>query len=282
MRTIVHISDLHFGRVLEAAVEPLVQAINEIHPDIVVVSGDLTSLATKNEFAEAKEFLARLPEPQIVVPGNHDIPMLALFRRMVTPLRSWRNFFSPITEPFFQDEELAIVGLNTARGRAIDNGKISQRQLDRLAKHMAKVDDAKLKVVVLHHPIDQPEGSRKKLVRRANPAMEAFAKCGADLLLSGHRHTHFAESTASRYQIDGYAALIVQAGTAMSTRSRKEPQSFNVIRARRPHIEVERQAWNEDTKCFEASTRSFFKHTKQGWIRESKSEVPKALIAAIK
>ncbi len=282
MRTIVHISDLHFGRVLKATVEPLVEAINTLSPDVLVVSGDLTSLATKNEFAEAKQFLARLPYPQIVVPGNHDIPMLAVFRRMVTPLRSWRNWFSPITEPIFEDEELAIVGLNTARGRSIDNGKISQRQLDRLSAHMAKVSEDKLKIVVLHHPIDQPEGVNKKLVRRASLAMEAFAKCGADLLLSGHRHTHFAESTASRYQIDGYAALIVQAGTAISTRNRKEPQSFNVIRARRPHIEVESQAWNEDTNAFEASTRTFFKHTKQGWIKESKTDAPPELIEASK
>jgi 3',5'-cyclic AMP phosphodiesterase CpdA len=45
MRTIAHISDLHFGRVDPAVLAPLAQAVAACAPDLVVVSGDLTQPA---------------------------------------------------------------------------------------------------------------------------------------------------------------------------------------------------------------------------------------------
>ncbi|MGI8470107.1 MAG: metallophosphoesterase, partial [Pyrinomonadaceae bacterium] len=73
MRTIVHISDIHFGKIDYAVVKRLKEKICEINPNLVVVSGDLTQRARTEQFVEAKAFLDSLPKPQIVVPGNHDI-----------------------------------------------------------------------------------------------------------------------------------------------------------------------------------------------------------------
>src|SRR5206468_4016429 len=83
-----------------------------------------------------------------------------------------------------------------------------------------------------HHPFDLPDRTGEvDLVGRAAPAMEVFARCGVDLLLAGHFHTSEAGATSARYRIPGYAALVVQAGTATSTRGRGEQNSFYVLHA---------------------------------------------------
>ena len=40
MRTVVHLSDLHFGRADPALLEPLAAQVNEMRPHVVVVSGE--------------------------------------------------------------------------------------------------------------------------------------------------------------------------------------------------------------------------------------------------
>ena len=68
-RALVHLSDIHFGRVDTATLGPLIETVRRIAPHVVVVSGDLTQRARTAEFQEARAFLNQLPQPQIVVPG---------------------------------------------------------------------------------------------------------------------------------------------------------------------------------------------------------------------
>src|SRR3569832_1650921 len=100
MRTIAHISDLHFGRTDSAVLEGLKRAIVESKPDIVVVSGDLTQRAKRQEFVAAKRFLDALPRPQIVVPDNHDVPLYNVMARWLTPLTRFRRYISKDLAPF--------------------------------------------------------------------------------------------------------------------------------------------------------------------------------------
>ena len=78
MRTIVHLSDMHFGRFDQRLVAPLVRTVQRIAPDLVAISGDLTQRARRSQFAQARAFLDRLPTPRLVVPGNHDVPLFNL------------------------------------------------------------------------------------------------------------------------------------------------------------------------------------------------------------
>src|SRR5829696_6551929 len=91
MRTLVHISDLHFGRLDPRTVPPLREAIVASRPDILVVSGDLTQRARDKQFASARRFLDSLPVPRVVVPGNHDIPLYNLLARWLWPLAAYRR-----------------------------------------------------------------------------------------------------------------------------------------------------------------------------------------------
>ena len=268
MRTIVHLSDIHFGRTDPAVVRPLIAAVNEIRPDLVAISGDLTQRARSHEFKEAKAFLDALPKPQIVVPGNHDVPLYNFFSRFVAPLDKYRRYITSDLQPFYADEEMAVLGVNTARSWTFKGGRINEMQVAWMREKLCSLDDAVIKVVVSHHPFDLPEGRHEReLVGRARMAMAGFASCGADLFLAGHLHIAHTGHTATRYQISGHSALVVQAGTATSTRGRGEANSFNVLRLEHPRIEVERFVWQMDESKFVSAGSERFQHSADGWIR---------------
>jgi diacylglycerol kinase family enzyme len=103
MRVIVHLSDLHFGRIDHPLLEPLLTVIKATEPHLVAVSGDLTQRARSEQFDEAKAFLDRIPFPRLVVPGNHDISLHNLFERFVRPLRKYRELITPDLTPFHFD-----------------------------------------------------------------------------------------------------------------------------------------------------------------------------------
>ncbi|MDQ6651752.1 MAG: metallophosphoesterase [Acidobacteriota bacterium] len=268
MRSIVHLSDIHFGRVNSAVISPLIETITKIKPDLVAVSGDLTQRARSHQFKEARAFLNALPKPQIVVPGNHDVPLHNVLARFVQPLRKYQRYVTNDLRPFYYDDEIAVIGVNTARSLTIKGGRINQEQVAWMRERLCATDPLAVKVVVTHHPFDLPEGhDERNLVGRARMAMEGLASCGADLFLAGHLHVSHTTYSARRYNIKGHSALVVQAGTAASTRGRGEANSFNVIRVDRPHIAVERLEWQPDRDEFDLVMTERFTHTPDGWTR---------------
>src|SRR5882762_3931020 len=268
MRTLVHLSDLHFGRVDEQLIEPLISAVNEIKPDLVAVSGDLTQRARAQQFREARVFLDALPKPQIIVPGNHDVPLHNPFTRFLEPLDKYRRFITDDLRPFYFDDEIAVVGISTARSLTIKRGRVNKSQIEWMRNKLCVLGDEITKIVVTHHPFDLPEGHDEgDLVGRSRLAMATLANCGADLFLAGHLHVSHTSHTAKRYKIHGHSALVVQAGTASSTRGRGEANSFNVIRINRPDMTVERMTWHPESSAFVVSGEEKFRHTSEGWVR---------------
>jgi 3',5'-cyclic AMP phosphodiesterase CpdA len=264
MRTIVHVSDVHFGRFDRPLVDALVAAVHAVKPDLVAISGDLTQRARIREFVAARAFLQELPFPHLVVPGNHDVPLYS-FRRFVRPLARYRHFIERDLEPMHADEEMAVVGLNSTRSIS-SGGRLAHPQIARAAERLGRARPGALKIVVTHHPFDLPDDyDASHLVRGARRAMTQFAAVGADLFLAGHLHVAHIGRTAERYEIAGHCALVVQAGT-MSTRLRGEPNSFNVLTLERPHMTVTRHAWDLDRGAFVASPVRAFRHTEAGWL----------------
>lgn len=269
MRTLVHLSDLHFGRIDETLLEPVIATVTEIKPDVLVVSGDLTQRARSQQFKEAREFLDKLPSPQIIVPGNHDVPMHNVFARFLQPLDKYKEFITDDLTPFHADEELAIIGINTARSLTVKDGRINEAQIEAIRERLCPFPDEIVKIIVTHHPFDLPEGHHREddLVNRAQLAMEAIARCGADVLMAGHLHVSHTGQSSARYKIAGHSALVVSAGTATSTRGRGETNSFNVLRVKHPFINVERLSWQPERAAFTVSSTEHFKHSSDGWTR---------------
>jgi 3',5'-cyclic AMP phosphodiesterase CpdA len=268
MRTIVHLSDIHFGRIDHAIIEPLVDMIGESKPDVVAVSGDLTQRARSQQFKDAKAFLDRLPKPQIIVPGNHDIPLHNVFTRFFRPLDKYRRFITDDLQPFYADDEIAVVGVNTARSFTIKGGRINEDQIARTREKLCAFSGDVTKIIVTHHPFDLPEKhDERDIVGRAGMAMKTFAACGADIFLAGHLHLSHTGHTAARYKIEGHSALVIQAGTATSTRGRGESNSFNIIRIARPNLAVERLTWQPERGEFASTQIESFIKSEEAWTR---------------
>jgi 3',5'-cyclic AMP phosphodiesterase CpdA len=266
MRVLVHLSDLHFGRVDPGLLEPLATRVRAVRPHLVVVSGDLTQRAKPAQFRDARGFLDMLPRPQLVVPGNHDVPLYNLFQRFFRPLARYRRYISQEVEPAFVDNEIAVMGVNTARSAVFKGGRINEAQIERLRERLCRLPEGVSKIVVTHHPFDLPEGhDERHLVGRARHAMAMFASCGADILLAGHLHTSHTGETAERYKIGDFSALVVQAGTATSVRGRGEVNSFNVLHVDRPRVRIERYGWNGAD--FVLGSAETFTRTPGGWQR---------------
>jgi 3',5'-cyclic AMP phosphodiesterase CpdA len=261
MRTLVHLSDLHFGKVDPELLEPLRALVHQVAPDVVVVSGDLTQRAKSEEFEEARAFLDSLPGPQIVVPGNHDISLYNVLRRFLAPLDRYKRYITDDLSPVFIDNEIAVLGVNTARSLTFKDGRVNEEQVGQIKAQLAGLPKELTRVIVTHHPFDLPQSfDDDDLVDRAPMAMQVFAESGVDVLMAGHLHASHAGSTSARYAMSEYAALVVQAGTATSTRGRGETNSFNVVRIDVDKVEVDRYGWDIVGKDYSlVSTEKFFR-----------------------
>jgi 3',5'-cyclic AMP phosphodiesterase CpdA len=273
VRTLAHLSDLHFDRVDQGVLEALRRRVKALAPDLVVISGDLTQRARARQFRAARAFLDSLPKPQVVVPGNHDVPLYNVALRFTDPLANYRRYITNDLEPFYRDDEIAVAGINTARSLTFKGGRINERQVARVRERLCALPEGVARVIVTHHPFDLPEGrAEADLVGRARMAMEAFVACGADVIVSGHLHVSHTAHTAIRYKLPGRSALVVQAGTATSTRERGEPNSFNVLDVERQRISVERRVWRAADRTFVAGAREIFRRTGEGWERITPAE----------
>jgi 3',5'-cyclic AMP phosphodiesterase CpdA len=258
-KVIAHLSDLHFGRIDPATVEPILDAVRNLRPDVVAISGDLTQRARRQEFADARRFLERLPAPRVVVPGNHDVPLHNPYSRFISGLSLYREYISSDLEPVYLDEAIAVAGVNTARSLTWKGGRINRTQIERVRAKFCAVSASVMRAVVVHHPLDLPEAwGRMDRAKRARRAFREWAECGIDLILAGHIHRAFAGGEAEVLRIGAHRAIVVQAGTAISTRGRGEPNSFNTIEVSEAAMSVERYTWDAQSGEFHISERRQF------------------------
>jgi 3',5'-cyclic AMP phosphodiesterase CpdA len=265
-RVLVHVSDLHFGRTGPLLVETLVRTIHGIAPDVLIVSGDLTQRARTPEFLAARAFLDRLPYPQIVVPGNHDVPLYNLYGRFVRRLDRFLRYITADLHPSYVDSEVAVFGINTARWFTWKGGAVNAAQVAQLRQSLCALPRDLVKIVATHHPFDLPEGfADSELLRGARRYFGRVLECGADILLCGHLHVAHAGSSIERYHMFGRAALVVHAGTATSTRIRGEPNSFNVLRTAGGRVRIEEFSWRAPESVYRIRRSTVFEKTEGGW-----------------
>jgi 3',5'-cyclic AMP phosphodiesterase CpdA len=233
MARLIHLSDLHFGAHDERLVKAVEQKADELRPDLVVISGDFTQRARTEQFKEACEFLERLRESGhevLGVPGNHDVPLYDVLRRFLSPLTRYRRFIDETLCPFIELPGVAVLGINTARSLTFKDGRISHDQIEFIRATFARTPSDVMRVLVTHHPLFAvPVGEQvERAVGRHESALDAIEDAGVDLLLAGHAH-HASVHSASDLVTRAGGALVVQAGTATSTRVREQSQSFNVV-----------------------------------------------------
>lgn len=263
MRSVAHISDLHFGTEIPAVEAALARDLREQAPSLVIVSGDLTQRARRAQFSAARAYLEELPHPQLVVPGNHDIPLFDVGRRFLAPLTRYQALIQRELDPVHCDDELFVVGLNTARSFTWQSGRISAEQFDHLRARLAEAG-SRLKIVVTHHPfIPPPDDTGIKLVGRAALAIPLLDTYAVDLLLAGHLHRGYAGDIRAHYPAARRAVIAAQAGTAISGRTRSEPNAYNWITLETARITVTVRAW--DGVAFAPLRTKVYDRSADGW-----------------
>jgi 3',5'-cyclic AMP phosphodiesterase CpdA len=254
MAQIAHLSDVHFGAHDPAIVAALEELLPDLKPDLVVVSGDFTQRARVAQYRLACEFLDRLEQTGLAVlgvPGNHDIPLYDVARRFARPLHRYRRYIDDELCPWFENDEIAMLGINTARSLTFKDGRISHAQMALIRECFRDVSPQKARILVTHHPLfAMPIGESEGLARsvgRHGDALKAIGEAGVHLLLAGHYHRAYSRSAREMVETAG-PELVIQAGTATSTRVRgDERQSFNWIDVPAPErVELTVYGWGEN------------------------------------
>ncbi len=267
MRQILHISDVHFGPPHREQVSDGVhQLVSRQPPDLVVVSGDLTQRARPEQFRQARAFIDRFKVPVLVVPGNHDVPMYRFWERALAPFSAYRKHFAAELEPTFEDDQLLVVGVNTAFNWTVKDGRVTRAGLRRLKALLAPGESTpgeptlgRTKIVVAHHPmVPAPRFDTQRVLGRAHAVIELLASSGVELVLSGHLHQTWIGSTEAHYPSGRRPVLLVHSGTSTSSRGRgceRGRNTCNWIRVSGREVEISHLGWDPDGGRFNVLSR---------------------------
>jgi 3',5'-cyclic AMP phosphodiesterase CpdA len=274
---ILQISDLHFGPYYVPEVgEALLRAVQELESDVIIASGDFTQRAKREQFAEARSFLDRLPDcPTVVIPGNHDVPLYRVFERIFRPYDLYREYISPDLDMVLRSEEAVIVALNSTKPlRAIVNGRISREQLKFVQDALRDVPAEALKIVVAHHhfaPAPDYEGGQ--VMPKAKRAIDCFTDLEVDMIIGGHLHRAYIGNSLDVYPGEDrdHGIIIVQSGTSTSRRGRareREKNSFNHIRVAEGVVRITHYMFFSDLDGFAPVSRHLFPRAGTHYLRE--------------
>jgi 3',5'-cyclic AMP phosphodiesterase CpdA len=272
MTRIAHLSDLHFGAHDQRLVEAVESDIDQLKPDLVVISGDFTQRARTEQFREACHFLERLREhghEVLGVPGNHDVPLYDVLRRFLSPLARYRRFIDETLCPFVELPGIAVLGVNTARSLTFKDGRINKDQVAFIREAFSRTPSEAMRILVTHHPLFAIEvaGEAERAIGRHELALDVVEECGVDMVLAGHHH-HASSQDASELVTRSGGVLVVQAGTATSTRVREQEQSFNVIDIGDGSATIAVHAWTGD-EFRPGSSRRYEWHEGRWLVRET-------------
>ncbi|MFM2301376.1 MAG: hypothetical protein RLZZ84_1112 [Pseudomonadota bacterium] len=228
MHTLFHVSDLHFGYEDRAALDWFMDSVTAECPDGVICTGDLTMRGSAAEFAAAQDWLARIPVPLTLEPGNHDVPYYHhMLRRLTRPYARYRALEAAVERPLELDG-VAVVPLKTiARAQFRLNwskGRVGAVDLDAALQGLAHNAARRVKLVAGHHPLVEADTHSTASTRGGAAALAALARAGASAVLSGHVHDPFDKLV----EIDGQVIRLIGAGT-LSRRLRTSPPCFNRI-----------------------------------------------------
>lgn len=252
MAEILHISDLHFGPpFLRDRAEAVLTLAHEAPPDVVVVSGDLTQRAKREQFEAAAEFLDRFPAPVVVTPGNHDVPLFRVWERFLDPYRHYRDCIREELNSVTRREGMTLVALNSTRSFTLSNGRLERDQLAFAAEAFAASPADHLRVVVTHHHLaPPPDFARDRVMPKARRALRSFQAQGVDLILAGHMHRAYVGDSLDFFPGEEReeGIIVVQCGTTTSARGRGRERfnnSLNYLQARDGELRVSHYLWRD-------------------------------------
>lgn len=272
MPRIAHLTDMHAGREDEAAVAALLESLVAAEPDLVVVGGDLTQRSRTSQWRRAAEWLEALPCDWIATPGNHDIPLFDVGRRIVDPFGRFRRHVSADLEPSALVDGAYVLCVRTASPRRRVEGAVDRESLKLTRELLDGRSGHDPVILVTHHPLVMHPASplSRSMVVRASELLAAASGGGVDLLLSGHLHRpHGGE--AFTVDIGGRSIVAMHGGTACSTRLRGgEAPAWQLVDVEPGTMRLSSLAW--DGRGYSTAALSTWRRGPEAdWIAEDPS-----------
>ncbi len=213
---IVQISDLHCGAGHFFDPELMVQTIdqvNDLQPDILLVTGDLTMDGYYDEYQIALDYIDRMKvKKKVIVPGNHDSRNVG-----------YRTFEKLIGDPFsvLRHEDIMLCGVDSTEPD-LDDGQIGRRETAKLRELYR--EDFNMKILALHHHvISVPNSGREmNILRDAGDVLKMAVRSGVNLILSGHKHVPHI------WNFEGIKVITCSTTTSRRIRGIYKP-SYNII-----------------------------------------------------
>ena len=259
---IAHISDLHFGKIAHSEiVDHLVEEVNTLGIDLVAISGDLTQRAKPNQFKAASDMIDAIAPPVLVVPGNHDVyAWWRPVKRMLNPLGRFERYITDEPYPTFEQEGVAVLGVNSAHGRTIKGGRIGSGERQQIARFFKEKNQEVYKVLVLHHHLTKIQAlGPHDVARKAQHTLQRASEVGVDLILCGHLHISHVEPL--KVVPEAHRIVIASAGTATSSRGRRSNRwtnFYNVVDVYPDRFVIEERQYDVDGHAFERARRTSF------------------------
>jgi 3',5'-cyclic AMP phosphodiesterase CpdA len=212
---IAHISDLHCGSRyhIPSLATRVVDELNQLCPDAVVVTGDLTDMGYAPEMRSASRLLGRIEcERKLVLLGNHDARNVGdeLFEGLFGARNSMLAF-----------DRVRVLGVDSSEPD-LDSGHVGRTNYNWIEQQFADPDEFKV-LAIHHHLVPVPgTGRERNVVRDAGDLLRVLASNGTDLVLCGHKHV------PNVWRLEDM--LVVNAGTCCTHRLRGTVRpSYNVI-----------------------------------------------------
>ncbi len=228
MPFIAQISDLHVGSInfVEELLVNAIDDLNDIHPDVTIITGDITDNGYFLEFQKAVTYLDEIKSPILVVPGNHDARHVGdeCFEELI------KNRYGILKD---KKHGLKVIGLDSSEPD-LDYGRVGRSQQNWMAHELRKADKENLyKIIALHHhiiPVPKT-GRERNVLSDAGDILQTLMTEKADLVLSGHKHMPHVWMMEN--------STFITAGTVSSLRLRgRELSSFNTINIEEEFIEI--------------------------------------------
>ena len=220
---LIQISDLHFGMNKEELIEPFLNSLKRIQPDLIVISGDLTQRATKEQYGLFTNFVKKLPGIILIVPGNHDIPLYPhqLFIRMFSPFKYYKRYVHSELTTQFENDEVRILGVNSVNPYRVTKGRLSEDTMQKIETYFSKPFSG-LNILFFHHNFDLMEGTHKPL-ENYEEFINYLRKSPINIVCAGHSHY------ANINLIEKYnkqSCVFLHAGSLLCTRTKDGFNSY--------------------------------------------------------
>ena len=227
MTLIAHISDLHVSSsdFDEEMFMKAVGEINHLHPDMIILTGDITNNGYLKEFEEATKYLGMFEAPLFAVPGNHDSRNLGY--------QTFEELVGEVSWKLTMGEDLTVIGLDSSTPDE-NRGHIGHPQHLWLEHQLDEcVINENFSVVCLHHHIVSiPQtGRERNVLSDAGDILKTLTTHEVDIVLSGHKHV------PNIWKINN--TLFVNAGSLCSTKLRgRNFNSYNIYNITDREIEI--------------------------------------------